>query len=157
MSLRPFHLHQYISKPDLRPDPAPWILLGALLCFWAMLLSRYLEAPGVPLELPTLAPQELAYAPVSAVLTAKAIGGREEKLILLFEGRIISLERLESVLRQFYQDNNEAHPVLLLKADRNVKIEQIFTLYECARRAGFRRLHLAGDLPRQTTDHANWP
>ncbi|MDX2110317.1 MAG: hypothetical protein SFY80_08770 [Verrucomicrobiota bacterium] len=150
MLVRPLQLHTHIRLPQMWLDPVPWINVGLLVLFWGVMETRFISAPGLTLDLPRSQTTQLAGLPVSSVLTAKALGPDGEHLLLLFEGQIVPYDRLLGV---FTAHNTAAAsgavPVLLLKADRNVRAQQLFALCETARMGGFESVQMAAEVEQQ--------
>lgn len=133
----PFALKKYLKSPDLKLDPLPLVDLCLIALFFVLLGSRFIFSPGVTLDLPRSETNPLTGVPTVAVLS---IQGSE---MLLFEERVYKLDGLKSVLTQFVEHNKNPKPVLLVKMNRDVKVQTFLTVCDFAREAGFEAVQIA--------------
>lgn len=114
-----------------------------LLIIVAMLFlnySRFVSAPGVDVDLAVLGSDGLQTGVSRAVLTVR----RDD--LLFFDGRKIAPERLGEVLARYLADN-PSDQGLLLKVDRSTPTDELFSIFEAARSAGFVSVQIAAESP----------
>lgn len=146
MLARPLNLRRFLTEPARGWDALPFVNLAFIGLLFGLAGSPFVFAPGLTIELPRVRPGLLEGRAASAVLTVKALGGDSQNLLLLFEGERLTLAGLPVKLRQFLHDHPSPHPVLLVKADRQVRADHLFALCDAALTAGFGGLHLAAEV-----------
>ena len=129
----------------LRPPPRnfDWVFLvvGGLIVqfFYLVFGSRFVLAPGPRIELPNASAQiESAGAP-SVVVSYR------RNNVILFEGGMYSLAELRKHLAGYAK----SHPgtVMLVRADRQVSVQDFFDLCDMAREVGFAGVQAAAEPP----------
>jgi|TARA_B110000438_G_scaffold301264_2_gene355706 biopolymer transport protein ExbD len=114
-----------------------------LLIILAMLFlnySRFVSAPGVEVNLAILESSSLQTSVSRAVLTVR----RDD--LLFFDGRKITPERLSETLAAYLAENPNDQG-LLLKVDRSTPTDELFSIFESARSAGFVTVQIAAESP----------
>lgn len=138
MSIQPLQLAARIQplKADVAIVPfLDFLFVAALL---ALSASTYIFPPGVTVDLPTLDPAP-AGMPAQAVMTVRA--GH----LLLFEGELVPPEEVAAHLGAYLEERRWRDPVLLLKVDRAVDVQELLRLCSDARAAGFARVQIAAE------------
>jgi biopolymer transport protein ExbD len=140
MITRPFNFESHLKELPTRFDGIPFVNVALLGLFFALLSSRFVLAPGIALELPTVegVPRDMAAA--SRVLTLSESEGAE---MLIFEGRMCTLESFRQLLdvRRGEFDSE----VLLVRADRDVSLQLLSQVWALSSQAGFSRILLAAE------------
>ena len=136
---QPLHLRRYLSTPRTGFDAVPFLDFLLIGLFFILAGSRYLFAPGISIELPTTAYDPIPGIPASVVLTV------QESELIFFEGRKETMESLPRRLQHYVQTHGEVAPILLLRADRNVDLEDVLRICEMARIAGFGGVQVAAE------------
>ncbi len=140
MITRPFNFESRLKELPTRFDSIPFINVGLLGLFFVLLSSRFVLAPGIAIDLPTVegVPRDVAAA--SRVLTLSESQGAE---MLIFEGRMCTLESFKQLLEarkgEFESD------VLLVRADRDVSLQLLAKVWALGAQAGFSRILLAAE------------
>lgn len=138
--LRPLGLHQALTVPDKRLDAVPLFDVLLIAIMFLLLGSRFVFAPGLTVELPTLRSQESAGVPTVDVLTVKG------ENFIIFQGTKHTLDGLAKILAS---PDSEIPPeaVLLLRADRSVDLETFLAIASLAREAGYSAVQIAARTP----------
>lgn len=157
LSSSPFHLRERLrEKLEARLEAVPLfnVLLVAVLL--VLMGSRFIFAPGLPVDLETSDPEASPQGASLVLPVAKnALLGAETTAVLtvksdtmfIFEGHIY--ESLEEI---FSPENphallREQRGTLLVKLDRAVSVQGLFKIAELAGAAGFSSLQIAGESP----------
>lgn len=146
MITRPLDLQTKLAAPPRDFDFFFWINVGAICLFFALLGSRFVLAPGVPvgaansIELPRTA----GVVPVAAQVV---VSYRRDNMIL-FEGGIYELAGFKSVVERYARDHRGATMIIL--ADGQVSVQGFLELYEIVRGAGFANVVLGAREPEQS-------
>lgn len=133
MITRPLELQQKLAPPPRDFDVLFWINAGAIALFFALLGSRFVLAPGVPvgvgatLELPRTAAAELSLAEV-------VVSYRRDNMIL-FEGGVYELTGLRPQLEAYARKHPGAR--MIVRGDRQVSLQGFTDLCQLAREVGF--------------------
>ncbi len=135
--VRPLDLQRHLARAGDHVDVVPFLDLLLIGLFFVLAGSRFIFAPGLAIDLPHSGSGPMSGLPPTAVLTV------QESELILFEGQIVPINALAERLRRFVSGHVVADPVLLVQADRNVDIQEILTICELARRAGFVSVQLA--------------
>lgn len=139
---RPLDWQCHLRQPSRR---WPWLVLVNLLVlsiFFVLAFSPLLTAPGVAVALPTVSSQALGSRPAQAVLSL-----REGRVVLL-QGAVVPPAQLREQLRQLAVASREVAPVLLLKVDRHVDLQEAMEVWAEARAAGFAEIQVAAEAER---------
>lgn len=143
----PLNLRQFLRAPTVGLDLVPVLDLLTIGLFFALLNSQFLFPPGLNIALPQGEPSELSGTPVAAVVTVLPRGdvsARGEGLVL-FRGEILRISQLQSALSDFLKKSPVEAPVLLVKLDRQARIEQLAEISEVARATGFQAVQIAAE------------
>ena len=135
----PLELHRQLDVPDRRFDPVPFLDLCIIGLFMTIFGSRFIFAPGVPIDLPVVAAEGREGIPTTTVLTVRRDG------LILFEGGDFRLDTLTAGFGNFMKGNRDASPVLLVKAPQNVEVQVLMEIFDRARTAGFVKVQLAAE------------
>lgn len=126
------------------PEPVSvgfWGFLDACLIglFFALFGSKFIITPGLIVDLPRLeSTRVVAVAPEYDVLTVGEVEGEE---MILFEGRILTLDKFESFLEK--RGVIDSRATLLLRVDAYVSMQTLASLVEAASDAGYNRIQIA--------------
>ena len=132
----------------LRPAPRNFdfwffVNIGLIVLAFSLFGSRFVLAPGLGVEFQL---PEIAGARGQATRTTHNIAVNDAGLILAEAS--ITLERLAEWLKEEAKTTRD--PVLLVRADARVKLEQLTRIAEIAKSAGFQSVFLAAQEPAQT-------
>ena len=128
-------------KPTIKKkssiDIIPMIdVIFFILIFFMLFTTFRTSPPGIDLQLPravTVSEQKRE----NFVIDIDGNGN------LYYKGEQISYDRLTSIARDIYAENNQV--VAIINADRNVKYESIISAMDSLRQAGIYQLALAAD------------
>lgn len=136
----PLGLARYQRWPAQGFDPVPWIDLLLVALFGLLLQSDLVFNRGAAVDLPRLDAGMTEAAQVAAVLTY-----REDMFI--FEGAPYQIDNLDRGFARFFDRATgplaPQAPVLLVKLDRSLELEQFLEVAAAARAAGFVRVQVA--------------
>lgn len=135
MITRPLDLQSHLKQPSRRFEAVPLLDIFFIVIFFSLLSSKFVLSPGLTIDLPRAESPAMAGVAASAVLTVRS--GE----MLLFRGRILSLETLKPALMQELAERAETN--LLINFDRGVSVQTLFSVAELAREAGVGRVQLA--------------
>lgn len=145
--VRPLQLERELTPIDRSFDVIPLIDVLLIAFFFSLLGSRFIFAPGVQVDLPTVAADSIVGLPTVAVLTIK------EDNMLLFQGNIHTIASFEAAMRNYLQDSGTSNAVLLLKPSRTVSMQTFLSVCEIANSAGFRKVHIAAEANQADEQH----
>lgn len=136
---QPLNLRQFLQTAP-RPgfDFVAALDLLVITLIFALNGSNFIFAPGIEVELARTGYPELGGPVASVVLTV----GRNESLF--FQGQKIAASDLSTKLEE-YVDGHRGSMILLLKLDHTLQLEELFSLMDTARAAGFDRVQLAAE------------
>ncbi|OHE74600.1 MAG: hypothetical protein A2007_02605 [Verrucomicrobia bacterium GWC2_42_7] len=140
VSLSPFDLRNRTKSPNWNWDFVPFIATLLIGIMFVLLGSKFILYPGIPIELPAIQESEEFYlegVPCTTELTL------HDDQIVLFEGRIQSISKLEVTLKAFIDSCKEKEKTLLIRADHHVKMETFLSICHQAKKAGFKSLQIA--------------
>lgn len=135
MITRPLDLQSRLKPPSHRFNTLPLFDILLIALFFSLLSSRFVLSPGLVVNLPQGGGGP--GLPASAVLTVRSDD------MLLFEGQILSVARLEGVLSEHLSRRGETN--LLIYFDREVSMQTLLAVSEIAREAGVARIQLAAE------------
>ena len=138
----PLELKRYLAEPRFGIDFVPLIDLCLVGLFFALPGSRFITSPGVTLDIPTVSAEVLNAIPTSAVVSVLTIRDNE---IVLFDGSIVRPDAVESVLNDYAAQREGRHLVLLIKIDKNVRVQSLLEICDFARQAGFDIVQIAAE------------
>lgn len=147
MITQPLELQSRLSRPPRDLDFLAWVNVGVIVLFFALLGSRFVLAPGLPvglggenaMDLPQLAGASSAGAPASVVVSYR----RDN--VILFEGGMYNLVELKKHMTAYAKEHPGA--IMLVRADRQVSMQAFLDLCQLARTAGFAHVLAAADQP----------
>lgn len=152
MITSPLDLQSRLSPPPRDLDFFAWVNAGVIALFFGLLGSRFVLAPGLPigvdanteLVLPEIGDAVTHAGPASVVVSYR----RED--VILFEGGKYTL----SELRKHMEAYAKQHPgaVMLVRADRQVSMQDFLNLCEMAREVGFANVIAAAEQPSHESD-----
>ncbi len=137
---RPLQLERELSAPDRGLDVAPLIDILVIALFFSLLGSRFILAPGVQIDLPSVSATSISNVPTAAVLTIRSDN------MLLFEGSIHTVGSFEAAMRTYFADKGLSDAVLLVKPNKDVSMQTFLYVCEIARNAGFQKVHIAAEV-----------
>jgi biopolymer transport protein ExbD len=143
---QPLQFRQFLTNRKVSLiDPVPFVDLLFIGIFFASQASWFILTPGASVQLPVSHSQATVVGEPSAILTVGPNG------LFFFDSRKISRPALRGQLADFVTESRNssvAQPLLLLiKVDRQVSMELLFTLIDEAREAGFAEIHFAAEAP----------
>ena len=137
MLSQPLELEQFIrTEPKTTLEVVPIIDLVVIVVFFGLFGSPFVVPAGVEVDL-EVNESLVTGVGVTAVLTVK----RDN--MLLFEGQNLKLHQFEEKARAYLQGKDNA--VLLLRLDPDIKIDTFFQISAEAKKAGFSKVHVAGE------------
>jgi len=158
---RPLNLRRLLREPRRGFNLLPFLDLCIIALFFGMNSSRFLFAPGVTVDLASAEWESLRGVPTAAVLTVLPAADvitvdddgeelppslRAEPLNrVIFEGEIFTVDVLNEKFRLYMQKHSDQEPVLLVKADKAVSLNQLMAIFDSARQCGFYGVQLAAE------------
>ena len=145
MITRPFELASRLSPPPRDFDFMAWVNVGVLALFFGLLGSRFVLAPGLPIGVGaagTFNLPSIRAAGQNSAATSVVVSYRGNNVIL-FEGGMYGLSDLRKHLELYAQKHPNA--VMLVRADRQVSVQDFFSLCDMARAAGFAGVQAAAE------------
>lgn len=142
MITAPLQLKGYLAEPRFGIDFIPLIDLCLVGLFFALPGSRFITSPGVALDVPTVSAEVLNAIPTDAVVTVLTIRDNE---IVLFDGSIVRPDAVASVLNDYVAQREGNHLVLLIKVDKDVRVQSLLGTCDLARQAGFDIVQIAAE------------
>lgn len=151
MITRPLELETRLSPAPRDLDFVAWVNVGVIVLFFTLLGSPFVLAPGLPIgvdgqnvtELPHVAGASEHSGAASVVVTYR----RDN--VILFEGGMYTLAELQKHMEGYTKTH--ANAVMLVRADRQVSMQQFLELCEMARSVGFVNVLVAAE-PQATED-----
>lgn len=141
MITQPLDLVSKLRAPPRDFDGFFWANGALIVLFFALLGSRFVLAPGMPVKVGEPATIELPEAAVAMQgATSVVVSYRRDEMIL-FEGGIYDIREFRPVLEAYAKKHPGA--TLLVRADRQVSIQGFTALCDLARAAGFVHVLLA--------------
>ncbi|MBN2068726.1 MAG: biopolymer transporter ExbD [Opitutales bacterium] len=158
---RPLNLRRLLREPKREFNLLPFLDLCIIALFFGMHSTRFMFAPGITIDLASAERSSLSGVPTAAVLTvlpAAEVTSVDEKgdaippslrknplNRVLFEGEIFTVDILKEKFSAYMQRHNLEQPVLLVKADKGVSVEQLMAIFDNARDSGFYGVQLAAE------------
>ncbi len=143
----PLELQSRLSPPPRDLDVFAWVNAGLIVLFFALLGSRFVLAPGLPVGLDgdsALALPRMEGAAENAVPASVVVSYLREDVIL-FEGGKFTLSELRKQMELYAKEHPGA--VMLVRADRQVSIQDFAKLASMASQVGFSQAQLAMEQP----------
>ena len=135
----PFGLKRYLTPPKMKLDLVPVIDIIVLTLLTSLLFTRYLILPGVRVDLPKT---ELSIQQSASDVTVLTIANSG---MLFFAGSVYEQNSIEQAFQKYFDDSRSKSPVLLVKADASMDIQQFLELCQMAQDAGFSEVQIAAD------------
>lgn len=137
MFSKPLELERFIqTRPETRLEVVPIVDILVIVVFFGLFSSPFVLPPGVAVDL-ELHENLVTGTGVTAVLTVK----RDN--MLLFDGQNLKLSQFEEKARAFIDGASGA--TLLVRLDPDIKVETFFKISAEAKKAGFSKVHVAGE------------
>lgn len=145
MITHPLELQSRLSPAPRDLDFFAWANVGLIALFFGLLGSRFVLAPGMPidvsgenaLELPQIDGANEGAGPSSVVVSYR----RDN--VILFEGGMYNLTELRKHMEAYAKKHPGA--VMLVRFDRQVSLQSFAELCEMARQVGFAHVQLAAE------------
>ncbi len=135
----PFGLKDYLTPPKMKLDLVPILDLITLALLFSLLFTRYLLLPGVQIELPKT---DLSIQQNGSSVAVLTIANGD---MLFFAGSVHEQNSIGKALQQYFDKNWSDSPVLLVKANASMDIQQFLELCKMAQDAGFEEIQIAAD------------
>jgi biopolymer transport protein ExbD len=141
MITRPLELQAKVAAPPRDFDVFFWLNAAAIGLFFALLGSKFVLAPGLPVGVGTefVLPQTRGAVPGAAEVV---VSYRRDNMIL-FEGGIYELAKFKTVLADYAKTHRGA--TMIVRVDRQVSMQGFIDLCDLARAAGFAAVHVAAE------------
>lgn len=142
MITQPLELQSRLSAPPRDMDMLFWANVGAVLLFFSLLGSRFVLAPGLPVQVGKSV-LDLPHSASSSQVAADVVVSYRRDNMVMFEGGIFALGDLRTRFEQYARD----HPgsVMLVRYDKAVSMQGFVDLCDMARAAGFAGVLLAAE------------
>lgn len=143
MITRPLGLVTRLAPPPRDLDAYFWMNVAGVCLFFALLGSRFVLAPGLPVGVE--APGALELPQVGSTLPGAAsvvVSYRRDNMIL-FEGGIYEFASFKPVLEGYAVRHPGAS--MLVRVDKQVSMQGFLELCDLARAAGFTRVLVAAE------------
>lgn len=143
----PLELRSRLSSPPRDLDFFAWVNVGVIVLFFALLGSRFVLAPGLPVSVAgdgDLVLPQMTGATESAGPASVVVSYRRDNVIL-FEGGKYTLPELRKHMEAYAKQHPGA--VMLVRADRQVSMQAFLALCEMARQVGFANVLAAAEQP----------
>lgn len=149
MITQPLELAGKLRTPPRDLDVFFWANGALIVLFFALLGSRFVLAPGVPMKVGGSAELELPQIDSVAQGAASVVVSYRRDEMLLFEGGIHDIREIRAKLAEYAK----AHPgaVLLVRVDKQVSMQGFLALCDLAREVGFANVLVAAEPGSETT------
>ena len=137
MITRPLELEARLSPAPRDLDFVAWVNAGVIVLFFSLLGSSFVLPPGLPIDLPYAAGGSERSGASSVVVTYR----RDN--VILFEGGMYTLTELKKHMESYTKNHTGA--VMIVRADRQVSMQQFLDLCEMARAVGFANVLVAAE------------
>lgn len=141
MITQPLDLVSKLRAPPRDFDVFFWANAALIVLFFALLGSRFVLAPGMPVKVGESAALELPEISSAMQGAASVVVSYRRDEMILFEGGIYDIREFRPVLEAYAKKHPSS--TLLVRADRQVSIQGFAALCALARAAGFASVHLA--------------
>jgi len=133
MITRPLELQDKLSAPPRDFDVFFWVNVGAVCLFFALLGSKFVLAPGLPVGVGTAL--ELPRTSGAVPSVAEVVVSYRRDNMILFEGGIYELANLRAELARYAKGHPGAQ--MIVRVDRQVSMQGFIDLCDLAREVGF--------------------
>lgn len=134
----PFGFRGRLRLADTRIDFIPVLDMIVLAMLVSLLFTRFVSLPGVRVDLPATEMRMQHSQQTIAVLTIGNDG------MLFFNGALFESGMIQQGFERYIEDSDGSRPVLLVKADYAMEMQDFLHLCELAKAAGFVQVQLAG-------------
>lgn len=143
MITRPLDLQSRLAPPPRDWDVVFWVTVAGICLFFALLGSRFVLAPGLPIGVNTPAQLELPQVGQTQHGAASVVVSYRRDNMILFEGGIYEFANFRGVLERYAS----AHPgsSMLVRVDKQVSMQGFLELCDLARAAGFANVFVAAE------------
>ena len=142
-------LYSQQKKPGFRMDLIPILDLLVIALLVSLLFTRFVEFPGVKVDLPDTNFRFYHTSEQVSVLTIENEG------MLFYEGRVYEISALERAFSDYIKNHPAGTAVLLIKPQAGMQLESFLHLCEIAQLAGFSQVQIAGQKNSKVTDLEN--
>lgn len=132
-------LKKHLKPPRMKLDLIPVLDLMVLTLMISLLFTRYLMIPGVRVDLPKTEFSIQQNASSVAVLTISNGG------MLFFAGSVYEQNSIGQAFQRYFDTHSAESPVLLVKAEASMDIQQFLQLCQMAQEAGFYEVQIAAN------------
>ena len=134
----PFAFRERLRRADTRIDFVPVLDMIVIAMLVSLLFTRFVTLPGVRVDLPVTEMRMQHSQQTVAVLTIGNNG------MLFFNGAVFEPRTIRRGFEGYIEAAEGASPVLLVKAEDKMEMQEFLRLCEMARSAGFVQVQLAG-------------
>lgn len=127
--------HYRRSNPGF--NTVPWMDLIIIGFFLTLNNLAFFVPSGIDFNLPESSLHTYSQLPTASVLTIK------NNQMILFQGHKLSMDELSDKLRSFLEQKEFKDAILLIKADKRVTTQELITVCNLARNAGFSGIQIA--------------
>ncbi|PXA05694.1 hypothetical protein DDZ13_02140 [Coraliomargarita sinensis] len=134
----PFGFRGRLRRADTRIDFIPVLDMIVIAMLFSLLFTRFVTLPGVRVDLPVTEMRMQHSQQAVAVLTIGNNG------MLFFDGAVFESATIQRGFERYIESSDGVEPVLLVKADFAMEMQDFLRLCELAKEAGFVQVQLAG-------------
>jgi len=134
----PFAFRRRLRQADTRIDFIPVLDMIVIAMLVSLLFTRFVSLPGVRVDLPVTEMRMQHSQQTVAVLTIGNNG------MLFFNGAVSESATIQRSFERYIESADSESPVLLIKVDSAMEIQDFLRLCELAKAAGFVQVQLAG-------------
>lgn len=134
----PFAFRARLRRADTRIDFVPVLDMIVIAMLVSLLFTRFVSLPGIRVDLPVTEIRMQHSSQTVAVLTIGNNG------MLFFNGAVFEPRTIRRGFERYIEDSQAAYPVLLVKAEYTMELQDFLRLCEMAKSAGFAQVQLAG-------------
>jgi biopolymer transport protein ExbD len=137
----PFGFRECLRGTDTRMDFVPVLDMIVIAMLVSLLFTSFVTLPGVRVDLPVTEMRMQHSQQAVAVLTIGNNG------MFFFNGAVFEPRTIQRGFEGYIRTAEGASPVLLVKAEDKMEMQEFLRLCEMARSAGFVQVQLAGQNP----------
>ena len=137
MVTQPLDLQSHLRAKPRSFDVFYFADLALLALFFLIMGSKFVLAPGMPIELPVMDESASLAQPADVVVSMRGDDG------VLFEGGMFPLEAFQSKLAEIV--SSRGAETVLVRIDRQVTAQGLLDLCAAARRAGAKHVQIAAE------------
>ena len=135
---QPLNLRAHLRETDLRLELVPFLDMAVIALCFLLLDSPYISAPGILIELPDA--QHLNAAHTITKITILTVKNND---LLLYNGRVIALDEFHKIALE--EKGTHRNETLLVKPSKDVSLQSLVDIFDAARSAGFKQVHIAAE------------